>query len=65
MWQMGKFYEFFHMDADIGVKELGLVYMKVRVMWLVYLKVTVMWLVAWKYTHDVIDWLLAKAALSL
>lgn len=26
---MGKFYEFFHMDADVGVKELGLVYMKV------------------------------------
>jgi len=26
---MGKFYEFFHMDATIGVKELGLLYMKV------------------------------------
>ncbi|KAF1744185.1 hypothetical protein MXB_1081 [Myxobolus squamalis] len=25
---MGKFYELFHMDADIGVKELGLTYMK-------------------------------------
>ena len=28
-FQMGKFYELFHMDAVIGVKELGLVYMKV------------------------------------
>lgn len=28
-FKMGKFYEFFHMDADVGVKELGLVYMKV------------------------------------
>ncbi|XP_067931306.1 DNA mismatch repair protein Msh6-like [Watersipora subatra] len=27
-FKMGKFYEFFHMDADVGVKELGLVYMK-------------------------------------
>jgi DNA mismatch repair protein MSH6 len=25
---MGKFYEIFHMDADIAVKELDLVYMK-------------------------------------
>ena len=27
---MGKFYELFHNDAVIAVKELGLVYMKVR-----------------------------------
>ncbi|KAF0989083.1 hypothetical protein HZS_3826, partial [Henneguya salminicola] len=27
-FKMGKFYELFHMDADIGVKELGLIYMK-------------------------------------
>ena len=27
---MGKFYELFHIDATIGVKELGLLYMKVR-----------------------------------
>ena len=27
---MGKFYEFFHMDAATGVNELGLLYMKVR-----------------------------------
>ena len=26
---MGKFYELFHMDAAIGVSELGLIYMKV------------------------------------
>ena len=26
---MGKFYEFFHMDAATGVNELGLLYMKV------------------------------------
>ena len=26
---MGKFYELFHMDSTIGVKELGLIYMKV------------------------------------
>ncbi len=25
---MGKFYEFYHMDADIIIKELGLIYMK-------------------------------------
>lgn len=28
--QVGKFYEIFHMDADIAVKELDLIYMKVR-----------------------------------
>ena len=27
-FKMGKFYELFHMDADVGVKELNLVYMK-------------------------------------
>ncbi|KII68033.1 DNA mismatch repair protein Msh6 [Thelohanellus kitauei] len=27
-FKMGKFYELFHMDADIGVRELGLTYMK-------------------------------------
>lgn len=27
--QMGKFYELFHNDAVIAVKELGLIYMKV------------------------------------
>ena len=26
--QVGKFYELYHMDAVIGVKELGLAYMK-------------------------------------
>ena len=26
---MGKFYDFYHMDAEVGVKELGLIYMKV------------------------------------
>ncbi len=25
---MGKFYELFHLDADIGMKELDLIYMK-------------------------------------
>ena len=25
---MGKFYELFHMDADIGMSELDLIYMK-------------------------------------
>ena len=29
IFQMGKFYEFFHMDAATGVNELGLLYMKV------------------------------------
>jgi len=28
--QVGKFYELYHMDADIGVKECDLVYMKGR-----------------------------------
>ena len=28
-FKMGKFYELFHMDADIAVKELGVIYMKV------------------------------------
>jgi DNA mismatch repair protein MSH6 len=28
MQKVGKFYELFHMDADIGMKELGFVYMK-------------------------------------
>ena len=27
--QTGKFYELYHMDADVGVKECELVYMKV------------------------------------
>ena len=27
-FKMGKFYELFHMDADIGVAELNLIYMK-------------------------------------
>lgn len=27
-WQVGKFYEIFHMDADVAVKELDLIYMK-------------------------------------
>ena len=27
---MGKFYELYHMDADVGVKECDLVYMKGR-----------------------------------
>ena len=27
-FKMGKFYELFHMDADVGVKELNLVYMR-------------------------------------
>lgn len=27
---MGKFYELFNMDAAVGVKELGLIYMKVN-----------------------------------
>ncbi|XP_033640935.1 DNA mismatch repair protein Msh6-like [Asterias rubens] len=27
-FKMGKFYEFYHMDAEVGVKELGLIYMK-------------------------------------
>ncbi len=30
-FQMGKFYELFHMDAVIGVNELGLLFMKVCV----------------------------------
>ena len=28
-FKMGKFYELFHMDADVGVAELNLLYMKV------------------------------------
>ena len=28
-WQMGKFYELFHMDAVVSVNDLGLIYMKV------------------------------------
>jgi DNA mismatch repair ATPase MutS len=28
--QVGKFYEIFHMDADIATKELDVIYMKVR-----------------------------------
>ena len=27
-FKVGKFYELFHMDADVGVRELGLIYMK-------------------------------------
>ncbi|XP_071959516.1 DNA mismatch repair protein Msh6-like [Antedon mediterranea] len=27
-FKMGKFYELYHLDADIGVKELGIIYMK-------------------------------------
>lgn len=27
-FRQGKFYELFHMDADVCVKELGLTYMK-------------------------------------
>ena len=27
--QVGKFYELYNMDATVGVKELGLIYMKV------------------------------------
>ena len=30
--QVGKFYELYHMDAGIGVQELGLTYMKVCTM---------------------------------
>lgn len=26
--QVGKFYELFHQDADVGMEELGLIYMK-------------------------------------
>ena len=35
LFQVGKFYELYHMDAAIGVQELGLMYMKVRMysMW--------------------------------
>ena len=28
-FQVGKFYELYNMDATVGVKELGLIYMKV------------------------------------
>ena len=28
--QVGKFYELYHMDAVLGVKELGLIFMKVH-----------------------------------
>lgn len=31
LFQMGKFYEIFEMDAHIGVKELDLQYMKVNI----------------------------------
>lgn len=27
-WQVGKFYELFHQDADVGMQELDLIYMK-------------------------------------
>ena len=27
-FQVGKFYELFHMDADVGMSELDLIYMK-------------------------------------
>ena len=30
LFQMGKFYELFHMDAVIAVNEMGLIYMKVN-----------------------------------
>ena len=29
LYQVGKFYELYSMDATVGVKELGLIYMKV------------------------------------
>ena len=29
LYQVGKFYELHNMDATVGVKELGLIYMKV------------------------------------
>ena len=29
LYQVGKFYELQNMDATVGVKELGLIYMKV------------------------------------
>ena len=29
LYQVGKFYELYNMDATVGVKELGLIYMKV------------------------------------
>jgi len=29
-FKQGKFYEAFHMDADVLVRELGMIYMKVR-----------------------------------
>lgn len=29
VYQVGKFYELYNMDATVGVKELGLIYMKV------------------------------------
>lgn len=28
VYQVGKFYELYNMDATVGVKELGLIYMK-------------------------------------
>ena len=29
LYQVGKFYKLYNMDATVGVKELGLIYMKV------------------------------------
>ena len=29
-FKVGKFYELFHMDADVGMRELDLIYMKGR-----------------------------------
>ena len=29
LYQVGKFYKLYNMDATLGVKELGLIYMKV------------------------------------
>jgi MutS domain I len=29
LYQVGKFYELFHMDSDVGMQELDLIYMKV------------------------------------
>lgn len=33
-FKVGKFYELYHMDASVGVNELGFSYMKVQILYL-------------------------------
>ena len=55
LFQVGKFYEFYHMDADVGVKELGLLYMKVWDIWLLFIQSMVTLNIGWE---SLFNWLL-------